>query len=122
METIFILIMIGICAGILSGMIGVGGGIIMVPALVYFMHMSQLEAQGTSIAIMLPPVGILAAYNYYKAGALNIKFAVIIAIAFIIGGYLGSKISISILSETMLKKIFGLVMLLVSIKLIFFSK
>lgn len=122
MESVFVLIIIGISAGILSGMIGVGGGIIMVPALVYFMHMSQLEAQGTSIAIMLPPVGILAAYNYYKAGALNIKFAVIIAIAFIIGGYLGSKISISILSETILKKIFGLVMLLVSIKLLFFSK
>lgn len=122
METYLILILIGLAAGILSGLIGVGGGIIMVPALVFFLGMSQLEAQGTSIAIMLPPVGALAAYNYYKAGALNIHYAIIIAIFFVLGAYFGSRLSIYVISESLLKKIFGAVMMFVAIKLIFFSK
>lgn len=121
-NTILILLIIGVLAGILSGMIGVGGGIIIVPALVYFMGMSQHGAQGTSLALMLPPIGILAAMNYYKAGALNIKYALIISIAFILGGYIGSKISISYVSEESMKRIFGIVMLIASIKLVFFPK
>tara|TARA_R110000868_G_scaffold227553_2_gene480550 strand:- start:92 stop:466 length:375 start_codon:yes stop_codon:yes gene_type:complete len=121
-NTIIILLVIGVLAGILSGMIGVGGGIIIVPALVYFMGMSQHGAQGTSLALMLPPIGILAAMNYYKAGALNIKYALIISIAFILGGYIGSKISISYISEDSMKRIFGIVMLIASIKLVFFPK
>ena len=71
---------------------------------------------------MLPPIGILAAMNYYKAGSLNIKYALVIAIAFIIGGYFGSKISITYISEAAMKKIFGIIMLIASIKLVFFSK
>lgn len=122
MSTILVLLIIGVFAGILSGMIGVGGGIIIVPALVYFLGLSQHAAQGTSLALMLPPIGILAALNYYKAGALNIKYALIISIAFIIGGYFGSKLSISFISEEYMKKIFGVVMLIASIKLVFFSK
>lgn len=121
-TTILILLIIGILAGILSGMIGVGGGIIIVPALVYFLGMTQHGAQGTSLALMLPPIGILAAMNYYKAGALNIKYAFIIALAFVVGGYFGSKISISYISEENLKRVFGIVMLIASVKLIFFSK
>ena len=122
LTTIIILLIIGILAGILSGMIGVGGGIIIVPALVYFLGMSQHGAQGTSLALMLPPIGILAAMNYYKAGALNIKYAIIISLAFVIGGYIGSKISITYISEENLKKVFGVIMLIASVKLIFFSK
>ena len=121
-NTIIILLVIGVLEGILSGMIGVGGRIIIVPALVYFMGMSQHGAQGTSLALMLPPIGILAAMNYYKAGALNIKYALIISIAFILGGYIGSKISISYISEDSMKRIFGIVMLIASIKLVFFPK
>jgi|TARA_B100001063_G_C16779036_1_gene569052 uncharacterized membrane protein YfcA len=120
--TIVILVVIGILAGILSGMIGVGGGIIIVPALVYFLGMSQHGAQGTSLALMLPPIGILAAINYYKAGELNIKYAAIIAVAFIVGGYLGSKLSLTYISEAMMKKVFGIIMLIAAIKLVFFSK
>ncbi|MEX2379676.1 MAG: sulfite exporter TauE/SafE family protein [Vicingaceae bacterium] len=120
--TILILVVIGILAGILSGMIGVGGGIIIVPALVYFLGMSQHGAQGTSLALMLPPIGILAAMNYYKAGELNVKYAIIIAVAFIIGGYLGSKLSLTYISEAMMKKVFGIIMLIAAIKLVFFSK
>lgn len=121
-STLVILLIIGILAGILSGMIGVGGGIIIVPALVYFLGMSQHGAQGTSLALMLPPIGILAAMNYYKAGNLNLKYALIIATAFIIGGYIGSKLSLTYISEGMMKKIFGSIMLVAAIKLIFFSK
>lgn len=120
--TIVILVVIGILAGILSGMIGVGGGIIIVPALVYFLGMSQHGAQGTSLALMLPPIGILAAMNYYKAGELNVKYALIIAVAFIVGGYLGSKLSLTYISEAMMKKVFGIIMLIAAVKLVFFSK
>lgn len=121
-STLLILVIIGLLAGVLSGMVGVGGGIIIVPALVYFLGMSQHGAQGTSLALMLPPIGILAAMNYYKEGNLNLKFAIVIAAAFIIGGYFGSKISISYISEDVMKKIFGFVMLFAAIKMIFFSK
>ena len=121
-TTLIILIVIGILAGILSGMVGVGGGIIIVPALVYLLGFSQHTAQGTSLALMLPPIGILGVMNYYKAGALNMKYAMIIAVAFILGGYIGSKISITYFSEETMKKVFGIIMLVASIKLVFFSK
>lgn len=121
-TTLIILIGIGLCAGLLSGLIGVGGGIIVVPALVYLLGLTQHSAQGTSLALMLPPIGVLAAMNYYKAGELNIKYAAIIAIAFIVGGYFGSKLSLTFISEEVMKKIFGIIMLVVSVKLVFFSK
>jgi uncharacterized protein len=117
MTTIIILLCIGLMAGILSGMIGIGGGVIIVPALIYFMSVSQLEAQGTSLAVLVLPVGILAVLNYYKAGYVDIKSTLIIACTFIIGGYFGSKISIA-LDQNMVKRIFGGVMLLIAIKMI----
>ena len=103
LSTIFILILIGIMAGILAGLMGVGGGILMVPAMVYFLGLGQHTAQGTSLAVMLPPVGIMACINYYKADALNWKFALIIAITFLVGGYIGSKIAMTI-DQSILKK------------------
>lgn len=121
-TTLIILILIGLGAGMLSGMIGIGGGLIIVPALVYFMAMNQFSAQGTSIAAMLPPIGILAAYNYYQEDAINMKYALIIGLTFVIGGYFGSKLTLNFISESMLKKIFGIVMLAGGIKMIFFSK
>jgi uncharacterized membrane protein YfcA len=121
MIEILILIAIGLAAGILSGLFGVGGGIIIVPALVFFVGMTQHQAQGTSLGLMLLPIGILAAYNYYNTGNLDIKAGLIIALAFVVGGYFGSKISLS-LDQLMLKRIFGVLMLLVAIRLIFFSK
>jgi len=117
-QTIMILVIIGLIAGIFSGFVGIGGGVIIVPALVYFMAMSQTGAQGTSLAMMLPPIGILAVYNYYKAGEININYALILAAAFVVGGFIGSKISLSI-SPSLVKKIFGIFMLLVSIRMIF---
>ncbi|MCB0402756.1 MAG: sulfite exporter TauE/SafE family protein [Flavobacteriales bacterium] len=121
-STLLILILIGISAGMVSGMVGVGGGIIIVPALVYGLGLSQFAAQGTSLAAMLPPIGILAAYNYYRADALDWKYALVISIAFVLGGYFGSKLTIGFISEATLKKIFGGLMLAGAIKLIFFSK
>jgi hypothetical protein len=117
-SALFIIIAIGIIAGIMAGMLGIGGAIIMVPALVFFMGVSQQTAQGTSLAVMLPPIGIIAAYNYYKAGQVNIKFALILAAAFLIGSYFGSKLALN-LPEPLLKKIFGILLLLVAAKMLF---
>lgn len=118
--TILILISIGLLAGILSGFVGVGGGLIVVPALIYFLGLSQFEAQGTSLAMMIPPIGILAVWNYHKADSLNINYAIILALAFLIGGFFGSKMSLK-LSENKVKLIFGLIMLYVAIKMIWSS-
>lgn len=118
---IIILILIGVLSGVLSGMFGVGGGILIVPALVFFLGMTQHSAQGTSLGLMLLPIGILAAYNYYQTGNLNIKYGLIIAAAFVLGGYFGSKISLGI-DEVTLKRIFGVLMAIVAVKLIFFPK
>jgi uncharacterized protein len=115
---LMILIVIGIVAGAMAGMLGIGGAIIMIPALVYFLGLSQQMAQGTSLAVMLPPVGILAAYNYYKAGHVDIRFALILAVTFLIGSYFGSKFALT-LPQATLRKIFGIILLLVAIKMLF---
>jgi uncharacterized membrane protein YfcA len=116
--TMLLLIMaIGIVTGILAGMLGIGGAIIMVPALVFLMGFSQQMAQGTSIAVMLPPIGIIAAYNYWKAGQVNLKFAIILAVTFIIGSYFGSKFALT-LPQAVLKKIFGILLLLVAARML----
>ncbi len=116
-STLLFLIVIGIIAGVLAGMLGIGGAIIMVPALVYILGVTQQTAQGTSLAVMLPPIGIIAAYNYYKAGQVNLKFALILAGFFLVGSYFGSKFSLS-LPEATLKKIFGILLLAVALKML----
>jgi len=118
LSTIVILVFIGLLAGFLSGVIGIGGGLIMIPLMMMVLGMDQLTAQGTSLAVMLPPIGILAAYNYYSTGHLKIDYAIIIASTFIVGGYFGSKLAFSIPVNT-LRLIFGIIMLLVSLKIIF---
>lgn len=120
-QTILILILIGMASGILSGLIGIGGGIIIVPALVFFLGFSQLQAQGTSLGIILLPVGLLAVLQFYKAGHIDVKAVGIVAFAFLIGGYFGSKIALSIPQE-LLKKIFAVILVLIAAKMIFFSK
>lgn len=116
-TTILILLIIGVAAGMLSGFVGVGGGIIIVPALVFFLGYSQHMAQGTSLTMMLPPIGLLAFYNYYKSGNTNIYAALVIAAAFVVGAYFGSKLSIS-LDQRIVKKVFGAVMLVAAVKLL----
>lgn len=118
---ILVLILTGLAAGILSGMFGIGGGIIIVPALIYFLGMTQHQAQGTSLGVLTLPIVALGAYNYYKTGNLDIKAALVIASAFLIGGYFGSKISLSI-DHVILKKVFGALMIVVAIKMIFVDK
>ena len=121
MVEVLILLAIGVAAGSLSGMFGVGGGVIIVPALIFFLGMSQHQAQGTSLGLMLLPIGILAAWNYYKTGNLDIKAGLLVAAGFVVGGYLGSKLSLSI-NELTLKRIFGVLMLVIALRIIFFSK
>lgn len=118
LTTILVLLLIGVAAGFASGFVGVGGGIIIVPALVFFLGFSQHMAQGTSLALMLPPIGLLGFYNYYKSGNTNITAALIIAAAFILGAYFGSKISIG-MDQRIVKRIFGVVMMLAAAKLLF---
>lgn len=117
---ILILVVIGIITGVMAGMLGIGGAIIMIPALVLLTGFSQQMAQGTSLAVMLPPVGILAAYNYYKAGQVNIKYAIILAAFFLVGSYFGSKFALT-LPQPVLKKIFGILLLLVAAKMLFWK-
>ncbi|OJW82036.1 MAG: permease [Bacteroidetes bacterium 46-16] len=117
-NTILILIMIGLVAGILGGMIGLGGGIILIPAMVMFLAMDQRMAQGTTVAVMLPPIGLFAVINYYKAGYVNLKYALIIAAAFMIGGYLGSKVALSI-PQVMMRKIFAGLLVIIAAKMFF---
>ncbi len=120
-TTIIILIIIGVAAGILSGLVGVGGGLIIVPALVYFVAFSQKEAQGTSLGILLLPVGILAVMQYYQKGYVDIKVVLIVSAGFLIGGWLGSKLAVSLPVAT-IKKIFAIFMLLTALKMLFIDK
>ena len=118
MATIGILLCVGFIAGMLSGLVGIGGGIIIVPALVYFLGISQHQAQGSVLFMFLFPIGILGVFNYYQAGYVDWKTAFIIASTFIIGSYFGSKISIA-MDQTTLKKVFGVIILVLSLKMIF---
>ena len=113
-------IILGLVAGIASGLVGIGGGIIIVPALVFIFKFSQHQAQGTTLALMIPPIGILAAWTYYREGFVDIKVAILICIGFVIGGYLGAKIA-SILPDLMLEKIFGTVLVITGLYMIFWK-
>ena len=117
-TTCIILIVIGLLSGILSGLVGVGGGILMIPLLIMFLGLTQHQAQGTALFAMLPPIGILAAMNYYKEGFVKWEYAAVIALTFVVGGYFGSKLAISLPDQTV-RKIFGVIMLIGALKLIF---
>lgn len=116
-ETIVILSLIGLAAGMLSGLVGVGGGIIVVPALIFFLGFTQHQAQGTSLGLLLLPVGILAVMNYYNKGHIDIKVVGIMALAFVLGGWLGSKLALNI-SEGAIKKVFAVVLFYTAFKML----
>jgi len=116
-SQVLILIIIGLVAGFTSGSMGVGGGIIIIPAMVFFMGVTQQQAQGTSIAVISIPVALVAAINYYKEGYINIKYAGIIILTFVIGAYFGSKMAVHIPAKT-LQKSFGVLLLLVGLKMV----
>ena len=120
-QTIALLVLVGLLAGMLSGLVGLGGGVIIVPALVFLLGFSQHQATGTSLGILLLPAGIFAVINYYKRGFVDVKVVVLIFLGFLVGGYLGSKISVG-LPEATLKKIFAIALLLIAGKVLFFDK
>jgi hypothetical protein len=117
LAEITILIISGVLAGFVAGSLGVGGGIVIVPTLVFIMGMTQHQAQGTSLAVLLFPIGILAVINYSREGYVNYKYALVLILAFVVGSYFGSLLSIH-LPDKILKKAFGALMLVVGIKMI----
>jgi uncharacterized membrane protein YfcA len=117
MESSLPYLLLGIVAGVLSGLVGIGGGIIIVPALVFLFGMSQHHAQGTTLALLVPPIGILAAWTYYRAGYVDIRVAVLVAIGFVAGSFLGARIATNI-SETALERVFGVALVLIGVKMI----
>ncbi len=119
-NVILILLLVGLAAGMLSGLVGVGGGIIIVPCLVFFLGFSQKMAQGTSLGILLLPVGILGALQYYKQGYIDFKVIAVISVAFLAGSFLGSKIALS-LSQENIKKVFAVLMMIIAVKMLFFD-
>lgn len=115
------LILLGLVAGVFSGIVGIGGGIILVPALVYVFGLSQHQAQGTSLGMLMLPVGILAVMQYYRQGFVDYKLVAFIAIGFVVGGYLGGRLAVNI-PELLIKRLFALFMIAVAVKMLFFDK
>lgn len=120
-QTIVLLVIVGLMAGVLSGLVGLGGGVIIVPALVFLLGFSQHQAQGTSLGILLLPAGIFAVLNYYRKGLIDVRVVALLFVGFLIGGWLGSKISLS-LSDAVMKKVFAVALLLIAGKVLFFDK
>lgn len=113
-------VILGLAAGVLSGLLGLGGGIILVPALVFVFGYSQHLAQGTTLALMVPPIGILAAWTYWKNGNVNLPAAAWICLGFVIGGLLGARFAAP-LSDAFLRRAFGVAFLLISLRMIIFK-
>ncbi len=111
-------IVTGLLVGVLSGMVGVGGGIVLVPILVLFFGFSQHMAQGTSTAMLLPPIGILAAWTYYKNGMVDVRAAALLCAGFVLGGLFGAQLAVAMPKE-ILRRSFGGILFVISLKLIF---
>lgn len=120
-QVVILLVVIGLASGMLSGLVGVGGGIIIVPALVFFLGFSQHQAQGTSLGLLLLPVGILAVMNYYNKGYIDIKVVLIMSIAFVAGGWAGSKLSLA-LPEVTIKRVFAIVLFYAAFRMLGWDK
>jgi len=110
-------LLLGLAAGILSGLIGIGGGTIIVPALVFLFGFSQHLAQGTTLALLVPPIGILAAWTYYQRGYVDLHTAAYICAGFFLGGLIGAKVATG-LSNIVLERLFGVALLLIALKMI----
>jgi uncharacterized membrane protein YfcA len=120
-QLILLLVIIGLAAGVLSGLVGVGGGIIIVPALVFFLGFTQHEAQGTSLGLLLLPVGILAVLNYYNKGYIDVRVVLVMCAAFVLGGWLGSKLALS-LSQEVIRKVFAVVLFYTAFRMMGWDK
>jgi uncharacterized membrane protein YfcA len=117
-HRVMYVVMLGLAAGILSGLIGIGGGILIVPGLIFLFGFVQSRAQGTTLAMMVPPIGILAAWTYYRHGDVDIRTSAFLAVGFIVGWLVGAKIATS-LPNAVLEKVFGVALLIISLKMIF---
>ena len=115
--TVFLCLLLGLLAGVLSGLIGIGGGVIIIPALIFLFGLSQQQAQGTTLALMVPPIGILAAWTYYQRGYVDLKLAALICVGFVVGGLLGAKFATSINSDV-LRKIFACSLIVIALKML----
>lgn len=115
-QTIFYAALIGIMGGLLSGLLGVGGGVVIIPALIFLVGLSQQEAQGTTLAMMVLPIGLLAAYQYHLKGFVNLKLALIMAVFFFVSGYFGAKYATQVPAD-ILRKIFALMLVIVAIRM-----
>ena len=115
-----LLLALGLVAGVASGLVGIGGGIIVVPALVFLFHLSQHQAQGTTLALLVPPIGLLAAWDYYQQGFVDIRIAALICVGFVLGGLIGAKLSLG-LSDHTLQRVFGVALLIIGARMIFGS-
>ncbi len=120
-QTAIIIGIIGLVGGLLSGLLGIGGAIVIIPALVLILGYTQQMAQGTTLAMMVLPVGALAAWQYYQKGFVDIKIALIMALFFLVGGYFGAKFATQIPQE-MMKKIFAVMLIGIAAKILFFDK
>src|SRR5712692_1528447 len=118
MTHMWLYLVLGLFAGTFSGLIGIGGGVIIIPALVFLFGFSQHRAQGTTLALLVPPIGLLAAWTYYKQGYVDLKVALIMCVGFFLGGLFGAKIATS-MSNLVLEKVFGVALFLIALKMIF---
>jgi uncharacterized membrane protein YfcA len=119
-TTVLILLAIGLFSGMLGGMVGIGGGVVLVPALIYILGFSQLNAQGTSLALIMFPVGVLGVINYYKQGHIDFNIVFILAVGFVVGSFLGSKFAMNI-PQAFVKKSFAMLMIIIAMKMLFFD-
>ncbi len=119
--TYLTLLLIGLVAGVAAGMFGIGGGLIIVPALLFIMKAKALEAIGTSLAALIPPVGLLGAAEYYRAGHINLRWAALIALGLFVGAYFGARLIIS-LPEATIRRIYAAFLLLISIRMLIMGK
>jgi len=117
---VFLYLLLGLVTGIFSGLIGIGGAIIIIPSLVLLFGLSQHTAQGTTLALMVPPIGLLAAWTYYKQGFIDFKIAGLICLGFFFGGLVGAKFATEI-PDDILRKIFGVILLASSLRMIFYK-
>lgn len=118
---IILYLLLGLFTGILSGLFGIGGAIIIIPTLVLLFKLNQHMAQGTTLALMVPPIGLLAAWTYYKQGYVDFKIAGLICLGFFFGGLIGAKFAVNI-PDQILRKMFGVLLLLVSLRMIFMKQ
>jgi hypothetical protein len=119
--TTFLLLAIGLVAGVFAGMFGIGGGLIIVPALLFILGLKELEAIGTSLAALIPPVGLLGAAEYYRNGHMNLRYAGLVALGLFVGAYFGARIMVSLPPE-LIRRLYGVFLLVIAARMLLMGK